>query len=229
MKLTEFLDGMRSATTAEELERAIQADYKHPFRGPTWSRICNVRIEAGERICDIHPDGKFVPRLGKRRALTVCGETYSVGYGQNGAGERYIWHYAKDWAFGVLASHGFSKRACAAIWGCAFDYPHRALEVVADALAGKLPDPPFNRLILGRLAHGPVRVNRKTESKTRAHRPCKCGGWRWDWGCGWNGYANVISWRCDRCRRVYIEYVTEERLYEIRQHGWSPKSREKAA
>lgn len=221
MTLTEYLDGMRAASSAEELESAIHAKgFKHPFHRPTWSRICKVRIEAGERVCAAHPNGKFVPRLGPRHALTVCGEAHRVGYGGNSTGVRYCWHYAEQWATSILGDAGFSRRAAAAIWGTAFDYPHRALEIVADALAGKLPDPRFNRLIPHRSEawQRPVRVSRSTEAKQRAHRPCKCGeGWLWDWGCGWNGYANFINWRCDRCPRVYTEYVTNERLVGIRQ------------
>lgn len=224
MKLTEYLAGMQAATTAKELEAAIQAKRKggfvHPYYGPIWGRIRNVTIEAGRRICDTHAHGHYVPSFGPSRRLTVCGETYHVGRGGNSTGVRYCWHYAKEWAGGVLAKHGFSKRACAAIWDSAFDYPHRALAVVAESLAGKLPDPRFNRLMPHRIEKWsrPVRINRRTESKERAHRPCKCGkGWLWDWGCGWNGYANFINWHCDRCPRVYSEYVTNDRLYEIRQ------------
>jgi hypothetical protein len=226
MSLTQYLDGMQSASTAAELEVAIQAasrakpPFKHPYSGPTWSRICTVRKEAGKRICAAHPNGKFVPRLGPRHLLTVCGETYSVGYGQNSTGVRYCWHYAKEWSHGVLAKHGFSKRAAARIWDTAFDYPHRALSVVADALAGKIPDPRFDRLLPHRVEKwsGPVRVNRRTEAKDREHRPCKCGdGWLWDWGAGWDGSHSFVNWHCDRCPRVYTEYVSNDRLTEIRQ------------
>jgi hypothetical protein len=217
MKLKECLENMRAASTAEDLEKAFQLAIEVFPSMRTRSRICSVLIEAGKRICDNHPNGKFVPRLGKRRALTVCGEKYGVGYGGNSTGERYCWHYTKEWTTKILVSNGFSKRASRSIYNWAFEYPHRALQVVNDALEGKLPDPPFNRLILDHIADGPVRVNRKKERKISAHRKCKCGGWRWDWGCGWNGYANIINWRCDRCNRVYIEYVTNERLTEIRQ------------
>lgn len=226
MTLTDYLDGMRAAKNAAELEAAIQANrrtkppFVHPFSGRIWSRICKVRIEAGQRICADHPNGRFVPNLGPRHALTVCGEFYRVGYGQNSTGVRYCWHYAKEWAFKILTAHGLSKRAAYQIWDSAFDYPHRALNVVSEALAGKLPDPRFNRLLphSRRYTTGdPVRVTRRTEAKQRAHRACKCGkGWLWDWGCGWNGYANFINWHCDRCPRVYTEYVTQDRLYEIR-------------
>jgi hypothetical protein len=218
MKLPEYLDGMASATTAAELEAAIRAPSEHRFSGPTWRRICKVRIEAAHRICDAHPHGRFVPRFGTRRLLTVCGETFRVGHGQNSTGIRYAWHDAQQWAEQVLRDNGLSRRAAYGVWSTAFDYPHRALAVIDDALAGRLPDPRFNRLIYrGRCSTGtPVRVNRRTEAEHRAHRPCKCGGLLWDWGCGWNGYANYIEWRCDRCPRLYTEYLTDGRLGEIR-------------
>lgn len=221
MNLTEYLDRMRAARTADELEAAIQAPHKHAFRGRVWDRICKVRIEAGQRICDAAPNGRFVPRYElRRRRLTVCGEGYRVAKGGNGAGSRYVWSHAEDWARGILLAEGFGKRAFHAVWSWAFTYPHRALRQVESALAGQLPDPPFNRLIYvgNGVNEAGVRVDRRAEQDRRAHRPCKCGGWRWDWGCGWNGYANVIQWRCDRCPRVYREYVTNQRLTEIRQN-----------
>jgi hypothetical protein len=225
MKLSDYLAGMDAATTAEQLEAAIQAPFKHSYRGPTWSRVCKARIAAGERIVAAHPHGQFVPHVGDRRQLTVCGESYRVGRGQNGAGVRYVWHYAEQWARKILNANGFSDRAVKGIWGSAFDYPHRALETVAEALAGKLADPPLNRLILHRrsLRSGhPVRINRRIDAKDRAHRPCRCGkGWLWDWGAGFSYYTSFINWHCDRCSRVYTEYLTDGRLGEIRR---SPKT-----
>lgn len=209
---------MTAAMTPAELDSAIRAPFSQSFRGPTWSRICKARIEAGRRICASDPKGRFVPAFGPQRNLTVCGETYRVGRGQNSAGARYVWHSAQEWATSVLRRHGFTQRAAYGIWSTAFDYPHRALAVVEDALAGKLPDPRFNRLVYtGRsLAGRPVHVNRRTEARLRAHRPCKCGGMLWDWGAGWNGYANFISWRCDRCTRTFEMYVTNDGLSQIR-------------
>jgi hypothetical protein len=222
MTLGEYLDGMRSATTARALEAAIQAPFKHPFSGRIWSRICAVRIESAYRICAAHPQGHFVFRLGPRHRLTVCDREYGVGYGQNSTGVRYCWHYAQKWGESVLREHGFSMRGAHAVWESSFDYPHRALQNVEMALAGKLPDPRFNRLIpwARRDYDRPVRVDREIEARQRAHRSCKCGdGWLWDWGSGWNGYATFINWHCDKCPRVYTEYVDEERLCRIRQSG----------
>lgn len=219
MKLRDYLDGMRQATTATELDAAIGAPYRHRFSGSTWSRICKVRIEAGRRICDAHPDGRFVPRFGPGRNLTVCDESYRVGRGQNSTGVRYAWHFAEAWARDVLLQNGLSHRAAHGVWGCAFDYPHRALVIVGKARAGKLPDPRFNRLIYtGRCVTGqPVRVNRRSgEASGRAHRPCKCGGVLWDWGCGWSGYAYYVNWRCDRCNRTFGMYLNDEGLQRLR-------------
>ena len=219
MKLSEYLDGMGRASTADELEAAVQAPHKHFFIGKTWSRISNVRIAEGKRICDAHPNGRFVPRFGPHRRLTVCGESYRVWIGGNSTGVRYAWTYAQEWAEGVLRDNGFSMRAAHAVYEWAFEYPHRALRAVENALAGKLPDPPFGVLLPHDDREGgrPVRVDRAADAEERAHRACECGdGWLWDWGCGWCGYANFINWHCDRCPRVFTEYVTNERLHEIR-------------
>jgi hypothetical protein len=217
MNLTEYLDRLRAAVTADQLEAAIQAEFKHPFSGPTWSRICKVQREAGNRIVAAHPNGKFVPQCGPRRRLTLCGETYGVGYGQNSTGERYVWTYAEEWAVKVLRERGFSIRAAHLIWDHSFDYPHRALACVEEALAGQHQDPPMRRLIYSRnTIGGPVRVNRRYESKHRAHRPCRCGGTRWDWGSGYSLGITFINWYCDGCPRIYTEYMTGRGLYEIR-------------
>jgi hypothetical protein len=42
--------------------------------GRTWAQICNVRDEAGRRICEAHPLGWYVPRFGERRILTTCSD-----------------------------------------------------------------------------------------------------------------------------------------------------------
>ena len=218
MNLTQYLNGMRAATTADELETAIHAPFKHPFHGRTWRRICNVRDEVGRNICAAHPNGRYVPLFGAARQLQVCDQSYKVGHGQNSTGIRYIWTDAWQWAERILRGEGFSRRAAHDVCDGALKYPHRKLAIVADALSGNLPDPPLNRLIYsGNTIAGPVRVNRRLEKNTRAHRRCKCGGWRWDWGCGWTGYCWVINWYCDRCTRIYVEYVDDDRLAQIRQ------------
>jgi len=216
MKLTEYLDGMRAASTAAELEAAIQAPHEHPFIGKTWSRICKVRIEAGERICDAHPNGRFVPRFGARRRLTVCGQEYRVAVGGNSTGVRYAWCAAEDWARAILLAEGFTRRAFHSIWDSAFKYPHRALEAVEEALAGKLPDPAYNVLTKERetVDGTPIRIDRDSEeTERRSHRPCPCDGegWLWDWGAGWSGYAYHIAWYCDRCPAVYGEWAADLR------------------
>jgi hypothetical protein len=225
MTLTEYLDGMRAASTADELETAIQGarkaepPFKHPFTGPTWSRICNVRREAGRRICASHPNGRFVPSLGDRHLLTICGETYRIGYGQNSAGVRYCWHYAQEFAVEVLTRNGIGVRAAHQIWDVAFDYPHRALGIIDEFFAGKIRDPKLNRMIYsGRCLTGtPVHVNRRAEAPHRSHRPCKCGGMLWDWGAGYSCGFNFINWRCDRCTRLYTLYLSNEGLRQVRQ------------
>lgn len=223
MKLAEYLDGMRAAATADDLETAIQAPFKHSFCGRTWSTICKVRVEAGERICAAHPLGIYVPRFGPRRLLTVCGEAYKVGRGGNSTGVRYAWHYAGEWAKGLLIENGFSKRAAHRIWDSWSEYPHRALEKVEAARAGGMPDPEMNVLIRHSRVEGsgsPIRYtveqNIADKHDRRASQPCSCGGTLFDWGSGHSEGFEYINWHCNKCPDVFTEYMTPARLREIR-------------
>ncbi|MGH6644281.1 MAG: hypothetical protein ACRED3_16460, partial [Bradyrhizobium sp.] len=146
MTLTEYLAGMRAASTAAELEAAIQVPFKHRFSGPTWSRISNVRIDTGNRICDAHPHGHLVPRFGPRRRLTIAGQTYGVAHGGNGAGARYAWYCAGEWAMQIMRDEGLSQVAAHRIWDCWAQYPHRCLPILDDAFAGKISDPQLDVL-----------------------------------------------------------------------------------
>lgn len=220
MKLTQYLEGLRKSATATELEAAIHAPFKHSFHGRTWSTICKTRIECGVAICEAHPNGRFVPRM-KGRALTVCGETYGVGRGQNSTGRRYAWHSAGSFAKAMLKREGFSTRAAARIWDCWSDYPHRCLSLVDEALAGELADPPLNELILAYTGGGPVNMtvefNDADELDRRATLPCKCGGTLFDWGGGYSDDLTFVNWHCNHCSDVYTEYVTPDRFAEIRR------------
>ncbi|WP_448952187.1 hypothetical protein [Labrys neptuniae] len=221
MNLTEYLDGMRVATSAEELEAAIKAPFKHSFRGRTWSQICKVRIEKGNEICAAHAHGRFVPIFGPRGLITLCGETYRMGHGQNSTGVRYIWHYAKTWAIEVLARNGFSQRAAYAVWDECGDYPHRCLKRIEEALAGKLPDPVLDTLIWHERSYGSpiaytVEQNNADKYDRRATRPCRCGGTLFDWGAGFSAGFDFINWHCNACPDVATEYLSPGRLYEIR-------------
>lgn len=220
MKLAEYLEGMRQATTADELEAAIQAPFKHSFHGRTWSAICKVRIERGVAICDEHPNGRFVPRM-NGRALTVCGEKYGVGRGNNSTGVRYVWHSAAEFTKAILKRNGFSTRAASRIWECWRDYPHRCLGLIESALKGELADPPLNKLLFAYDGAGPVNItveaNESDGLDRRATMPCKCGGTLFDWGAGFNYDFTFVSWHCNRCSSVYTEYVTPDRFAEIRQ------------
>lgn len=220
MNLTDYLDGMRAARTASELEAAIRAPFKHSFKGRTWATIRKIIMERALAICDEHRDRHFVPRL-DGRSLTVCGETYRMGRGMNSTGVRYVWHVAGEFAKDVLQRNGFSRRAASRIWSEASgDYSHRCLAAIDDALAGKLADPPMNRLIFSHMG-GPIKLtgadNDADEVDRRASRPCSCGGTRFDWGSGSSDDFTFVTWYCNKCPRVYHEYVTPERLREIRQ------------
>lgn len=222
MKLSQYLDGMRAATTADELEAAIQAPFKHSFQGRTWSQISKVRIETGERIVAAHPLGKYVPHFGARRLLTVCGETYKVGRGQNSTGVRYCWHAAGVWVQDVLRRQGWSVRAAYRMWeGGWHDYPHRSIALVEKVLAGNVTDPELNVLHRYRSSAGPIKysIERNNADKWdyRANHPCECGGTLFDWGGGHSEGFEFINWHCNKCPDVFTEYMTRERFYALRQ------------
>jgi hypothetical protein len=221
LSLRQYLGGMLAATTADELEAAIQAPHLHPFSGPTWSRISKVRDQRGKEICEAHSLGKFVPRV-DGRTITVCGETYRVARGGNSTGVRYAWHSVGEFVQSILLRDGFTKRAAYRIWDNCGRYPHRCLAIVESALKAKYPDPQLNRLVFAyRSSAGPIRYtvaqNEADSVDGRASRPCGCGGTRFDWGCGFSDSFTYISWPCNACNAVYIEYVTPDRLEEIRQ------------
>lgn len=223
IRLSDYLDGISAATTANELEAAIQVPYEHSYRGRTWSRICKVRIASGQRICAAHPLGFYAPHFGQRRQLSVCKETYRVGRGQNSTGVRYVWHGAGEWAKDVLVRNGFSIRAAHRVWDGGWDtYPHRVLTVVDDALNGRIPDPDLNVLIrhertdYGRPVKLTVEQNDAEELFRRATRPCECGGALFDWGGGHSEGFEFISWHCNQCPDVFTEYMTRQRFYELR-------------
>lgn len=223
MTLTSYLAGLEAATSAEALEVAIQAPFSHAFRGRTWSRICEVRVRVGLAICDANPFGRFVPRFGPGRCLTVCGESYKVGRGQNGAGVRYVWHFAGEWAKEVLQRNGLSVRASHRLWESWRDYPHRCLALLEDALAGKIPDP-----VLGELhRHDPrycsgqpirysVAENDAPNGDRRATRRCPCGGTLFDWGGGHSEGFEYVNWRCESCPDVFTEYMSAEQFRDLR-------------
>lgn len=218
MKFSEYLQGIRAATTGEELEAAIQAPYKHSFSGRTWSAICKERVKTGNAICEAHSLGKFVPRMVGRK-LTVCGETYGVGRGGNSTGVRYAWSNAESFAKAVFMRHGFTARAAHRIWDCWSDYPHRCLPIIEKALAGGYPDPVLDTLQFCYTGSGPVNITveeNDADEFGRATKPCQCGGTLFDWGCGFTEGFTRVSWHCNKCADVYGEYVSNERLLKLR-------------
>jgi hypothetical protein len=224
MKLSDYLDGMLAATSAKDLEAAIQAPFKHNFRGPTWSRICAVRIKAGMTIVDRHPLGDFVPHFSSRRILTVCGESCRVGRGHNSTGTSYVWHAAKTWAVGVLRKNGLTQRAAYRVWEGWSEYPHRCLATVEAAKAGDFPDPVLDTLVYYEHKFGnPIKYsaeqNDADQYDRRASRPCRCGGTLFDWGASNSEGFDFISWHCNACADVATEYLSPGRLYEIRRNA----------
>jgi hypothetical protein len=222
MKLSEYLDGMRAATTADELEAAIQAPFKHAFSGRTWSQISKVRIEAGDRIIAAHPNAFYIPRWGKRRALTCCGETRKIGRGYNPTGVRYVMHDAGVWVQNLLRKQGWGVRAAYRMWeNNWWDYPHRSIRLVDDVLAGKVPDPELNVLHRYRSSGSPIEYsieqNNADKWDYRANRPCECGGTLFDWGGGHSEGFEFINWHCNKCPDVFTEYMTQDLFYALRR------------
>lgn len=229
MTLSQYLNGLSSATTVEEMEAAIQASYKHKtYHGPTWSRICKVRDTRGREIAHSHPLGQYMPRW-EGRKLVVCGEVYgSIGRSGNAAGHRYAMHSAGEFVQSVLKSKGFSTRAACRIWASWAQYPHRCIGVIQAARKGELADPPLDTLIYCGQSCGPVNqtveANDACTYDKRATLVCKCGGTLFDWGGGYSDTFFFVNWRCNRCPDTYTEYMSEERRNQVRQPGpWRPQ------
>lgn len=232
-ELEPYLEGMRSATTPDELEAAFQKDHtyrKHGFQSRGMRAIEKVRIEEGIRLCSQHPHGHLVPKYGPRRRLEISGETYRVGKGENSTGVRYVWAYAEDWAIDAMMRGGLSRKAAHMVWDSFRTYPHRALRTVERAMAGELPDPQLNVLIRHeRPGSGPVRYsaeeNRREDGGTwRASRPCPCGGTLFDWGAGHSCGFEFVNWHCIVCPDVFTEYMTKKDLYALRSDAHERKA-----
>ena len=221
LELQPYLDGMRAATTPDELEAAFQRDrtyQKHHFQSRGMRAIEKVRIEEGIRLCDRHPHGHLVPRYGHRRRLEIGGETYRVARGGNSTGVRYAWAYAEGWAIDAMIRAGLSRKAAHMVWGSFRDYPHRALKTVEEAMAGRIPDPALNVLIRSQYAgSGPISHSVEENGRDwRASRPCACGGTLFDWGCGHSYGFEFVEWRCNACPDVFTEHMTQTQLYALR-------------
>jgi len=142
IRLKDLLQGMRDANTPDELEAAIQVPNNFPYIGPTWTRIRNVRTAQGERLVKQHPLGRFVPNLNSRRQLSVCDETQKLGIGHNGAGARYVWHYAEEFAVSVMTKNGLSKDTACRVWEWwSSGYPHRCLQFLDKEFVNCSPSP----------------------------------------------------------------------------------------
>jgi len=221
MRLSDYLSGMQAAQTAQELEAAIQAPYKHAFSGPTWTRISKVRVERGLAICADHPLGHLVPKM-VGRVLMVGDKAHMVGRGQNSTGVRWAWTSAMEFAVAHMRADGVTQRAAHLVWDAwASQYPHRCLAVLQTWAGGGLQDPVMNTLIPAGDGGGPiaytVEQNDADEFDKRATMACACGGTLFDWGAGFSLGFTFISWHCNGCPKKFTEYVTRERMSEIRK------------
>lgn len=90
-----------------------------------------IRVRGWQLAAD-SPLGKFLPRIGQRRRMSLLGQEYRVGYGGNGAGERYAWHFAEKWALERLVEAGLPAPVARGVWEWRY-WPHRALAKLATA------------------------------------------------------------------------------------------------
>lgn len=135
MKLSEHLEKFGLSMSPADLEVRMQAAHKAFPSSPldrTWKRIKRAMETRGEELRALSPAGRFVPHIGPRRKMSLCGQTYSIGYGGNSTGERYAWHYAEEWAVGVLVEGGMPEETARRIWSWCRRYPHRALEIAEE-------------------------------------------------------------------------------------------------
>jgi hypothetical protein len=218
MELDDYLAGMRAATTADELEAALMAPYEHPYAGPIWNAICKTRVEEGLRLCADHPQGRLVPRF-NGDAITVCGELLTPGPGFLAQNQHFDSPEVTQLVKGALVRQGLSSRAAHRVAQAWIEYPHRCLAILESALKGELDDPPMNKLFLSHLGRGPVALtvadNNADHEHRRASMPCQCHGTLFEWSNQEDDGITVVNWRCNRCDRVFAEYVTPERLDAI--------------
>jgi len=213
-----YIAGLEAAETIEELEEAIQAPRRpHRYRGRGYAEVSAARHAASEALCAAHAYAPYIPQF-KDGVLTVFGENRRLGRGRSSC----TWQYAGRWAKDVLKRHGLSQRAAYQVWDWWISgYPHRAISVVEAALGGKIPDPEMDTLTFVYKGIGPINYSLEDNANdpvdSRAHRPCACGGTLFDWGSGYDHGFTRVSWHCNRCADVFVEYCTDKRFAEIRK------------
>lgn len=225
MELDDYLAGMRAATTADELEAALLAPYEHPYAGPIWNAICKTRVEEGLRLIATHPHGHLVPRLSDA-AVTVANEPLTLGSGFLAQNQPLDSPEVRQFVKGALARQGLSSRAAHRIAQAWSEYPHRCLAILESALKGELDDPPMNKPFLSHLGRGPVSLTVADNDADQVHRratmPCQCHGTLFEWGQQEDDGIAVVNWRCNRCDRVFVEYVTPDRMTAIQESARRP-------
>lgn len=220
-QLANSLKAISKARTPSDLEKLFQEAHMNNKSHPssrTWRQIGGAMCERGSALVRARQAGFYVPQYGARRQLTLCGEVYRVGCGQNSTGVRYCWTYAEIWANQVLHERGAPREVRKGIWDSCFDYPHRALAVAIEwRKHPNRPEPVYTRPQYIKF-HETVRFRGMDED--RAMRPCPgCGGDQMDWGSGHIDYIEPrysMEWRCMSCNRAEAEIMTTARLYQMR-------------
>ncbi len=133
-KLAEHLKRIREAKTTKELESFCQAawnDYPIKFgQNRTHNKIDRAIVGRGKELCNMHPKGDMVPQYRKRNRITVCNETYAVGYGGNSTGVRYARMAANRWVEKILLENGATEELAKNIANWWKRFPHRALQSI---------------------------------------------------------------------------------------------------
>jgi hypothetical protein len=129
MKLAEHFQHLRHASVPKELEDRFQVALEAFPSRRTRDRLRAVVRQRGVELCSASEHAALIPHLEAHRRLHLAGEVYSVGYGGNGAGERYAWHFAKKRAMERLLSRGLQKETAESVWSWFSDFPHRFVQL----------------------------------------------------------------------------------------------------
>ena len=139
MKYSDWQDYVNAAKTSEDLEFRFQeflVAWRNRGNRSVDKLTRDIVEQRGRELAGLSPLGRFIPAFGPRRALTVCGEKYTVAKGGNSTGVRYAWCYAKEWAVEVMKKNDFpfDDDVLNIVWSWALSYPHRALLAMEKAV-----------------------------------------------------------------------------------------------
>lgn len=139
-RLRQLLETILTAPSPARLEQAFQTSIRlfpwsgriDKHRGVSPENVTReATCERGRELLRLRPLGRLVPRFDhRRRRLTIGRSSYRVARGYNGAGVRWAWGWAQDWARAVLKRRGVPAKVADDVWEWWFKYPHRALRAL---------------------------------------------------------------------------------------------------